>query len=177
MADRKPTRQSSRGERASDPRAVRRFLEELFWVLGSNSHLEFRSILDRFEVVPLRSGNGEHLARHVSKNPNIHFLIGTLPIIFSDEKFFPSNEDIAEFASDALSLPISRWEKRSRYELIGRIVCETANLDDERLARLVDLLSRMVSNDPNAHNLIRDRKLNHLSWNEIIQRISRDENS
>jgi hypothetical protein len=77
-----------------------------------------------------------------------------------------------EFAFEALRLAISRWEKRSRYELIGRIVCETARLDDDRLARLVDALSKVVSNDPSAQGLIRDRKANKLSWNEVIQLLS-----
>jgi hypothetical protein len=123
------------------------------------------------EIAPT-AGNNRHLAQHVSKNPNIHFLVGALPTIFSDEKFFPNNEDIAEFASDALQLPIARWEKRSRYELIGFIVCETVKLDDERLARLVDVLSKIVSDDPKARGLFQDRKVRKLSWNEIIQQLS-----
>lgn len=175
MVERKSGRLTNRSDRTRDARSVKKFLEELFWVLSSNSHLDFRAIAENIELIASPKGAGHQLARYVSKNPNIHFLIGTLPVIFSNEKFFPTNEDITEFASEALRLPITRWEKRSRYELIGLIVCETANLDDDRLVRLVDALSKIVSDDPDAQGLFRDRKANRLSWNEVIQKLSHGE--
>jgi hypothetical protein len=175
MVERRSGRVTNRSDRTRDARSVKKFLEELAWVLSSYSHLDFRAVAENIDSVFGLKASDHRLARYVSKNPNIHFLIGTLPVIFSNEKFFPTNEDITEFASEALRLPISRWEKRSRYELIGLIVCETAKLDDDRLARLVDALSKIVSDDPNAQGLIRDRKANRLSWNEVIQKLSHAE--
>ena len=49
-------------------------------------------------------------------------LVGSMPIILADTDLFPSNEHIAKFANEALEIPISRWEKRSRYEMIGMLV-------------------------------------------------------
>jgi len=59
--------------------------------------------------------------------------------------------------------------------LIGLIVCETAKSDDDRLARLVGLLTKVISGDESAQALVRDRKQKKLSWNEIIQNMSRGE--
>jgi hypothetical protein len=113
-----------------------------FKVLG-NAHLN--------SLGSIRGRPGFH--QYVSKNPNVHFLVGALPTIFSDERLFASNEDITDFASEALNLSISRWEKRSRYELIGLIVCETTKLDDERLSKLVSALSILIGDDAQRRNL------------------------
>lgn len=170
MVERSNRRQSSaRSDKTKDPRTVAKFLQELSWLLDSYSHVDFRALSEAGNR-PIQANLG--FGRHVSKNPNIHFLVGALPIIFSDELYFPMNEDIAEFASEALRLPIPRWEKRSRYELIGLIVCETAKSNDERLTRLVNALERITSEDPNAKALLQTRKANSLSWNEVIQRLT-----
>jgi hypothetical protein len=173
MAEAKNRRSSSGTEKTRDPRSIRKFLEELSWLLSSHSNLDFRAIRDFIESdrAPLFERKSS-LSGYVSKNPNIHFLTGTLPVIFSDDRLFPSNEDIVEFSETALHLPIPRWEKRSRYELIGLIVCETSKLDNDRLERLVQALSKIVSDDPNAQRIFRTRKAAKLSWNEVIQKLT-----
>jgi hypothetical protein len=93
VVERRSGRPINRSDRTRDPRSVKRFLEELFWVLGSNSHLDFRAVAENIDLILSPKASGHQLERYVSKNPNIHFLIGTLPVIFSNEKFFPSNED------------------------------------------------------------------------------------
>jgi len=88
MVERRSPRAASRGEKTRDPRSVKKFLEELFWVLSSNSHIDFRAVSESFEIVDRTlQGTGNRLSPHVSRNPNIHFLIGTLPGIFSNEKW------------------------------------------------------------------------------------------
>lgn len=169
MVERKTKRPTSRIEKVRDPRAIKRFLEEFSWLLDSHSNLDFRVLGENVQIV---SDTERSFSRHVPKNPNIRFLVGVLPTIFSDEQYFPTNEDLVDFSSQALSLPVSRWEKRSRYELIGLIVCETVKLNDDRLARLVDALSRITSDDPSAQAILRSRKDEKLSWNEVIQRLT-----
>ena len=163
-----------RSDRVRDARSVKKFIEELSWVLSSYSHLDFRALPHLLTVSDHIGGrSSRQLTRHVSDNPNIHFLVGALPIIFTDERLFPSNADIAEFAQDALNLPISRWEKRSKYELIGLIACETARLDDRRLDRLVGVLSRLVAGEPAARKAFSEKQERRLSWSEMIQSLSR----
>ena len=151
------------------PRAARRFVEELSWLLDTYSNIDFKSLAASIDFF---SETERSFSRHVPKNPNIRFLVGALPTIFTDEKYFPANEDLAEFASEALNLSIPRWEKRSRFELVGIIVCETVKLNDEKLTRLVDALLHITSEEANAQAVFQSRKKNKLSWNEIIQKLS-----
>lgn len=169
MNERRTRQQQLSSEKIRDLRSLKNFLEELSWLLSSHSKLDFRSALQALDQF---TTPGTGLGRYVSKNPNIHFLVGALPGIFSDQKYFPTNEDIVEFAVEALHLQISRWEKRSRYELIGLIVCETSNLDDEAVSRLADVLSKFVADDQKAKALFKSRAENKMSWNEIIQQLS-----
>lgn len=171
----KPTRKiSARNEKTKDPRTVQRFLEELSWVLNTYSNLDFKSIANAQLSSPTSIKGKRGFQQYISKNPNVHFLVGALPTIFSDEKLFASNEDISDFASEALNLTISRWEKRSRYELIGLIVCETTKLDDERLSRLVSALSNLIGDDTTAKSLLELRRTSRMSWNDLIQQLSKE---
>ncbi|WP_154721149.1 hypothetical protein [Ciceribacter sp. T2.26MG-112.2] len=165
MAKRAERKPSSRSDKTRDVRTAGRFLEELSWLLQSYSHLDFKVLGEaNFQTAP-----PESLRKAASSNGNIQFLVGSLPIIFNNVRYFPSNEDIADFANGALGLNIPRWEKRSRYELIGLIVCETAKLDDQRLGRLVEAITRVTQEDPGIDAIVADRRANSLSWNELIQ--------
>lgn len=166
MAEKRTRKSSSRGDRTRDIRTANRFLEELSWLLESYSNLDFRVLAENIKTEKEQS---KPLLDVRSDNGNIHFLVGTLPIIFNNVRFFPGNEDIVEFATIALGLKISRWEKRSRYEIIGLIVCETAKLDNERLNKLVAALARVTNADPNLEAIVADRKARSLNWNELIQ--------
>ncbi len=53
-------------------------------------------------------------------------LIGILPAILIDTHKFPSNEDIVKLAEKSLPIRITRWQKKSRYEIIGVIIAEIA---------------------------------------------------
>jgi hypothetical protein len=173
MTDERRRRPTTKAEKVRDPRTITKFLEELSWVLNSYSNVDFRAIPDF-----IKHGNGnavahpKNLETYASKNPNIHFLVGVLPVIFSNDQIFPSNEHIAEFGSSALGLQISRWDKRSRYELIGLIVCETVRLDDSRLTKLVSALQKIAAEDPHAQNLIKSASSQKVNWNEVIQRLT-----
>jgi hypothetical protein len=54
-------------------------------------------------------------------------LIGTLPSALIDLKKFPTNEDLNKFAEMSLNFQIPFWKKRSRHEIIGRIITEIDN--------------------------------------------------
>jgi hypothetical protein len=106
-----------------------------------------------------------------SVDPNKHFLIGVLPSLFQDRDLFPQNEDIVDFAATALELPMNRAEKRSRYEIIGKVVCETDQLDERRLTTLVTALERLVGDKTRIAAMAEKKKSGHFSWNETIQEL------
>lgn len=104
-----------------------------------------------------------------STDPNKRFLIGALPRLLLDRDLFPSNEDITDFAEVALRLEMTRTEKRARHEIIGKIVCETENLDEQQLTDLVRALELIVGNKDRLATMIEKKKLGTFSWNETLQ--------
>lgn len=169
----KRNKADSQKENPKRLREAAMFLEELVWLFDSKRSaalrvpelLRYVSELRRKDSAAI-SGLGD---RYVSPNPNKHFLIGVLPRLFQDVKLFPNNEDIADFARTVLDVNVTRYEKRSKYELIGLIVCKTNDLNDERLSELVSALVNIVGNPERLDRVIEARKNERLSWNEVIR--------
>lgn len=111
--------------------------------------------------------NNEIISR---KNPNKDVLIGVLPRLLQNKELFPQNEDIYDFARAALNLNISRYEKRSRYELIGMLICTINELDEEKLSYLVTALDKVIDDGEELNKIVIDKKNNSFSWNEAIQK-------
>lgn len=109
---------------------------------------------------------------YASSNPNKQFLVGALPRVFMDEGLFPTNEDIAQFADAVMELHIPRFAKKSKYEIIGHVVCETDKLNDARLTKLVAALGALAEGDDRAKKLVHQRKAEQFGWNAIIQELS-----
>lgn len=163
-------RSATTGNKTHDARKARKFVEELAWLISMNKDIDFKAIPD---LLMLDQSNinkpMQKLSDRTSNNANINFLVGILPGMFTDEKLFASNEDIADFASMTLGVKIPRWEKKSKYELIGHIVCNAVLLDDKGLELLSNALSLLASGDARARKLVSNRKTEQRNWNEIIQ--------
>jgi chromosome partitioning protein len=159
--------------RSRDPQRVAAFLEEFSWLISSHSNLDFKAIP---EVLRQQFGIGSAanaaVGSYASTNPNKHFLVGALPRVLTDEVLFPTNEDIAQFAQSVMDLSIPRYAKKSKYEIIGHIVCETEHLDDRKLARLVSALAAITDGDDQTKRFIRQRKEQNFNWNAIIQELA-----
>jgi len=149
------------------------FIEELSWLLDSKKKLNLSEI-PKILRDSLFSAKDEIGAadKYVSPNPNIHYLIGVLPRLFQDEMLFSRNEEIAEFANEVLGIAISRVEKRSKYELIGLIVCEANALDDDKLASLVSSLSEITGSSEKLRLMVREKTSTGFSWNETIRKLA-----
>ncbi|WP_159392744.1 hypothetical protein [Methylobacterium sp. C1] len=157
-----------KSSRRSDAQAAQRFVEELSWLLTSYSGLDFKALQD---LSVQKENPPESLQKFAPKNPNVVYLVGTLPGLFMDEKLFPSNEDIAEFSSLALKINIPRWQKKAKFELVGHIVCHAVSLNDKQVAHLTRALTRIVDGEVDARKLIEDRKEAGMSWNVVIQNL------
>jgi hypothetical protein len=105
-----------------------------------------------------------------SADPNKHFLIGALPRLLLDRNLFPSNDDIVDFATSALRLEM-KVEKRARFEIIGKIVCETDGLDEKQLTDLVRALERLVGDEATIADMVLRKKSGSFSWNETLQEL------
>ena len=110
-----------------------------------------------------------------SSDPNKRFLIGVLPRLLQDRDLFPSNEDISEFASAALKLPMpsTAGMKRARHEIIGKVICETDLLDEKQLTDLVRALELLVGDRDRLDAMIEEKRAGAFSWNETLQALLR----
>jgi hypothetical protein len=160
--------------RRSDPQLVRRFLQELSWLLSNYSDLDYSSIGELSQRFDATTPPPSILTNEHAQTPAANSLVGILPDLFTDETLFPSNEDIASFAKDALGVVIPRWSKKSKYEIIGHVVCHTSMAVDERLARVVDALNKVTKNREAASRMIHESKAKGISWNELIQQLIRE---
>ena len=113
------------------------------------------------------------LARSSStKLGSSQFLIGVLPQLLADDELFSSNQSIAKFADEVFGIQITRWEKRSRYEMIGMLVMEVRLLPEAMQADLVRVLERLVLGGSEMKRLKRDSGQTGFSWNETIRKLS-----
>lgn len=148
-------------------------LEDLMWSLKK---LRVESIQDALDVIKdniYESNNRNSVNASKASNddePNKHYLIGVMPKLLQNKDLFPQNEDIYDFAISALEINITRFEKRSRYEIIGMIVCATCDLGDKKLSRLVKALESIIDNSDEIKNVVYQKQLNSFSWNEAIQK-------
>lgn len=173
-ARKKSTKAHIKIRRTRDEATVVRFIEELSWFLSSYQNLDFRTLSDYVKEIK----QGVHLdvsliSGYISKNPNIHFLVGALPQILDDSSIFFTNEDIASFAKEVLGFEVPRWEKKSKYEIIGHVVCSAYKVDDDKLSTLVSALTKLVSGDKKAEKLLKAKKGRTSNWNQIIRRLSK----
>ena len=150
------------------------FVEELSWLIESKKNVRLKEVPDILRTLlekndsdlykgsPLNFGGGN----------NIRSLIGILPELFLDNNLFPSNKDIIDFSEEVLKINITRKEKRSKYELIGLIVCETSKLNDTELQDLVCALQVIVNDNEKMNFIKQNIKHDGFSWNKAIQYIT-----
>lgn len=149
-------------------------LDDLVWTLQKVDLQQLKSLSNVFRSILVQDEMSSSVAQtYKSDSPNRHFLIGVLPKLFQDKVLFPQNEDIADFASSALKLEMSRTEKRSRYEIIGKVVCETDTLDEAGLTSLVQALEKLVGNKDTLAKMVEKKRSGSFSWNETLQELLR----
>lgn len=151
------------------------FFEDLSWLLDSNKDLNFKNASKFLNQYRNAVVHGEIAS---GKSNNAYNLIGVLPSLLRDTEIFQSNSQLVQFAEEVLALNIPRWEKRSRNELIGLIICEVEDVNKERLDVLTQWASNILRNKTQVKDMQSKAKTsgNLFSWNETIQMLIGAEN-
>lgn len=165
-----PQTKRKRPTRRSDPRTLKRFVQEFTWLLSTYDDLDFKALSDLIERVDDR--RVPSFVPEPGQASPAASLVGSLPDLFTDEALFPSNEDIADFANHALGVVIPRWSKKSKYEIIGHVVCHTSVAGEQRLAQVVEAMERITANRERAREMISKNKERGMTWNELIQQLN-----
>jgi hypothetical protein len=161
--------------KASELDKILNFLEEFSWLLDANKSINYKKISE--VIKGLRYNNNASVNKPI-QNEMVYNLIGILPTLLKDEVLFTSNSSLVQFAHEVLSLNISRWEKRSRNELIGLIICNVEEANSNRLEKLTHLSCELLKNKDKVKyfQIEAESKENIFSWNDTIQRIIGDIN-
>ncbi len=162
-----------RVSRRSDPRTLSRFVEELSWLLASYEELDFKA-LGELSVVYSEMARHPSLMARSNRSKTAQSLVGVLPSFFLDVELFPTNEEIVEFSQMALGIGIPRWQKKSKNELIGHIVCHTDQASPERLTRVAAALDEALNERGSARRKLATERKSGRNWNEVIQSLLRD---
>lgn len=151
-------------------------MQELVWAIRSRESNELLS-----GVSHLRSlAQAEKVQRRISdkkpklrdKQRDLKALVGSMSLVLADVELFPANEDIAKFATEALQISIVRWEKRSRYEMIGMLIMESINASPARLREVGNLLNKISDESDSMTQIKKRSRQTGFSWNEAIRSLS-----
>ena len=172
---------SAKNNKKSNNRAVETdkmlvFIEDLCWLLDSNKNIDFKKASTAIKELMRLNVSNAFDSNNAVQNEAMSHLIGILPTLLKDETLFPSNSRINQFATQVLQLEISRWEKRSRFEIIGLIVCSVEETNQDRLATLTDWITKLLENKERVREIQKENNENAFSWNIAIQKIISDKN-
>lgn len=165
--------QPSSRSSASKTRGLQRaalVLDDVIWAIQSLKLDNLRDAAAFLHAASTETSTPDLRAdRKMGANPNQGYLIGVLPTLFQDRNLFPQNEDIIAFSKSALGIEMNPSSNRSRYEIIGRVVCETAQLKDAALSDLVAALADLTGSKQKMAEIAKKRETSGFSWNIAIQ--------
>lgn len=146
------------------------FFEELSWLLDSNKELNFKNAS---KFLKLCRNSFAHGIKISSDTSDAYDLIGVLPSLLKDNEIFQNNSQLVQFAQEVLGINIPRWEKKSRNEIIGLIICEVEDVNKERLSILTEWAANILNNKNQVKDMQSKAKSsgNSFSWNETIQKL------
>lgn len=159
--------------RKNEVTKIKKLLEELSWIMTEYSASDLMKLYKTIDSSVVSTKDISETIGYKPENPNKHFLTGALPTLFLDQELFKTNDEIALFAEQVIGVKIPRYHKKSKYEIIGHIVCEANSLNDFGLKKIVKALERIVT-DESKKKSIYNKKNNSttFSWNEVIQDLS-----
>jgi hypothetical protein len=151
-------------------------IQELVWAIRSR---ETSELLNGVSYLRQLAHSDKAERRRLDKRPgpkdrknDLKALVGSMSLVLADIELFPANEDIAKFAIEALQISITRWEKRSRYEMIGMLIMESINASPERLRDVGNLLNRISDESDSMAQIKQRSRQTGFSWNEAIRSLS-----
>ncbi len=140
--------------------------------MTSYDDVDFRALGSLSADLALFTRSRASVYRNNSKSDITHMLVGSLPSFLVDEELFPTNEDIAEFALSILDIRIPRWQKKSKYELIGHIVCNVNEASPSKVSRLTSALEKILDERGETKSKIAKERKSGRGWNEVIQNLT-----
>jgi hypothetical protein len=123
-------------------------LIEVILNMDRSQLLRLRNILAHSTPQTQLTNNNVHsLLKEGSKDKDKQQLVGMLPYVLLDKKYFPTNDLLALFAKNNLKITIRHYEKRSRNEILGTIIAEVVEKEPEQIALFIKALNKILGKD------------------------------
>lgn len=149
-------------------------VEEFSWLISKYKTTDFKNL--KYSLLESTVDNSHTLSmnidRYADKNLSKNYLIGVLPKFFQDKELFEKNNDLADFAA-CLGIHLRYPEKKSRYEIIGTIICVLSEMDELHLSKFVRAIDLLTKDE----RLLNDVKMmkrysTTYDWNDLIRSLS-----
>lgn len=153
-----------------------KFVEEAANLVSKYNSNDIKKIKNSIQQVENDITDYSHynlnLKRYNHRNSNKNYLVGILPKFFQDRELFERNSDLARFAN-YLGINLSSPEKKSRFEIIGTMLCVISEMDEQSLDKLVKAIENLMSNENVLNGLKSIKQVEpSYSWNEVIRALS-----
>lgn len=147
------------------------FLEDLCWLLESKKNLDFSEVVKT--IKEMRNENKININVKTEATKLEEDIIGILPKILVDTTLFQTNKSLSQFADEVLNIQIKNWEKRSRNEMIGVIICQIQDSNTKLKGVSSYLLENIYQNRDEFVNIQKNKgsENNPFSWNDAIHEI------
>lgn len=145
------------------------FIEDLCWLLDSKRNMNFADVAKIVDDMKKEE--------RIHKKENIDQLsediIGILPRLLVDTTLFGSNKMLSQFADEILGIEIKNWEKRSRNEMIGVIICKIQGSDNKKRGVSLYLLENILEKKEEISKFQKknESEKNPFRWNDVIHQI------
>ena len=150
------------------------FMEELSWIMSRYNSIDIKNRKDDLYKYLIEkndfSTSFDNLTRYKHENSNKNYLVGTLPKFFQDREIFEKNSDLSDFG-DFLGIRLKNPDKKSRYEIIGAMLCAISEMDENSLDKLVNAIDKIM-HDEKILAKIKSDKTEKYDWNSVIRSLS-----
>lgn len=145
------------------------FIEDLCWLLDSKRNMNFADVAKMVDDVKKEEQN--HKKENIDRLSED--IIGILPRLLVDTTLFGSNKMLNQFADEILGIEIKNWEKRSRNEMIGVIICEIQESDNKKRGVSLYLLENILAKKEEISKFQKknETEKNPFRWNDVIHNI------
>ena len=158
---------------SKDLKRLINFLEEFSWISKKYNSIDIQKITKDIRGLEQDDSDNKLFYNIKYKNQEKIFLIGCLPSLLMDRELFVKNKDLSDFAK-IIGVDINLPEKRSRDEIIGKIIC---SIQDESSTYSTNEISQLIYKLTNDANIIENMKnekriLNdNYNWNNAIRNL------
>ncbi|OUO76953.1 hypothetical protein B5F53_15375 [Blautia sp. An249] len=141
------------------------FIEDLCWLLDSQKNTNYSEVLKTISDLKEQSVK--------AIEPSTDDLIGILPQLLTDKALFTTNKSLAQFSDEILGIEILNWHKRSRYEMIGVIICKVQESPTIATGISKYVLTNIMLNKEQIREYQKEieKSNNQFLWNEAIHKI------